>query len=130
MQLGWDLGLLQLQEVGGGVLDVDRVVLRLDDEGGRSLRRGLDVRIGDHSLLSDGQVARVDRNCEIGSAAELVGSVDGVVEALVVVGADGSGQVGSGGKAKDADALWVDIPLGSMLADQTHGALGILEGSG
>ncbi len=44
------------------------------------------------------------------------------------MGADGGGEVSAGGEAEDADALGIDVPFGGVLADDAHGALGVLQG--
>jgi hypothetical protein len=54
----------------------------------------------------------------------------GRVEALVVVRAQGSGQMRSGGEAEDADAVGIDLPLGGVSAHQAYGALRIFKGCG
>lgn len=128
VELGGNLGLLEGEEPGGGVLDVDGVVFGLDKDGGRSAAVGMKVQIVEEAVLGVGEVAGIDDHGEVRAAALLIGGVDGVVEAFLVVSADGGGEVTSCGEAEDADALGVDVPLGRVSTDDAEGALCILEG--
>lgn len=73
-------------------------------------------------------MAGIDGDGEVGSRALPVGVVDGLVEALGEVGADFGDEESAGGKAKDADFVRIDVPLGGVLADEAHGALRVVEG--
>ena len=44
--------------------------------------------------------------------------------------AECGGEMRSGGKAKDADAIGIDVPLGGVRADEADGALCVLESGG
>ena len=127
VQLGGDFCFLELEEIDDGVFDMDRVVFGLDDEGGRGVGGGVDVGVGREVFVGEREIAGIDDEREVGTAAELVGGVDRVVQALVVVSADGCGKMGAGGEAEDADSLGIDVPFGGVLADDAHGALGVLE---
>ena len=56
---------------------------------GGCLVGGVDVGVGCEVFVGEREVAGIDDQREVGAAAELVGGIDGVVEALVVVGAEG-----------------------------------------
>ena len=107
---------------------MDGIVLGLGDERGRSLFGWMDFGIRREVLLGEGQVARVEDYRKVGTATELVGGIDGIVEALVVVRAEGGGEMGSRRKAEDADAMRVDVPVRGMGANDAEGALRILKG--
>ena len=128
VEFGGDFGVFQGQEIDGCVFYVNGVVFGLDDEGGRGLLGGKDIGIGGEVLLGEGKVAGIDDYGEVWATAELVGGIDGIVEALIEVSAEGGGEMGSGGEAQNADAMRVDVPLRSVFADYADGALGVLEG--
>lgn len=107
---------------------MDSVVLGLNDEGGRRLFGGMEVQVAEHGVFGVGEVAGIDDYGEVGAAALLVCCVDGVVEALFIVGAEGGSEMSAGGEAEDADAVGVDVPFCRVSADDTDGALGVLKG--
>ena len=49
---------------------------------------------------------------------------------MVVVIADGGGEMAAGGEAEDADFVRVDVPVGGVEADEAEGALRVFEGHG
>src|ERR1700722_17043017 len=114
----------------GRVLDVYGIVFGLHDKGGRGLVSGIDVGVGCEVLLGEGKVAGVDHHGKVRPAAQFVGRVDRIVDALIEVGADGGGEVAACGKAENADAAGIDVPLHCVLAHQAHGALRILKSRG
>src|SRR5262249_19791591 len=73
------------------------------------------------------QVARIDRNGEIGPATHLVNVIDRLIGALVEVRRGGNCEMASRRKADDADALRVDAPFLGLAAHEAHGALRVLE---
>ena len=79
VELGRDLGFLELHEIDDCVFDVDGVVFGLHDEGWRSVGRWDDVSVGREVFVGEGEVPGVDDDGEIGTAAQLIGGVDGVV---------------------------------------------------
>src|SRR5579872_3125356 len=109
---------------------MDGIVFGLNDKGRRSFFGRMDFWVGRHVLFGEGEVAGVYDDGEVGAAALGVGGVDGWVEALIVVRAERGGEMGSGGKAEDADAIGVDVPIGCVGADEAHGALGVLQSGG
>jgi hypothetical protein len=78
-------------------------------------------------LLCERQVAGIDDDGEVGTATEFVGGVNGPVETLVEMRAERSGEMGSRGKAEDTDALRIDFPFAGMGANESEGALRVLE---
>ncbi len=129
VHFGRDFGVLESEEVDGGVFDVHRVVLCLDDERGRRFAGNHNIGVGREVLVCEGEVARIDDHGEVRAATELVSGIDRIVETLIEVSAEGGGKVGSGREAEDADPVRVDSPVGGMEADDTESPLGILEGS-
>jgi hypothetical protein len=90
----------------------------------------MDLGVGRHSLLRNGEVAWIKDDGEIGTAALLVRSVDCIVESLLVVRAEGGGEMCSGREAENADPMRINVPLRGVLADKAERALGILQSSG
>ena len=64
----------------------------------------VDVRIGRHVLRCVGEIAGIDDECKVGTATELVRSIDGIVEPFLEVGAECRGEMRSRGEPKNADA--------------------------
>ncbi len=128
VELRGDVDGLEREEVCGGVFYVDCVVFGLNDDCGRGLGVGMDVELVEEGVFGVGEIAGIDDYGEVGTAAELVGSVDGGVEALIVVSAEGGDEVASGGEAEDAYAFGVDVPFSGVLADDADGALGVFKG--
>ena len=112
VQFGGNLGVLQREEVYGGVFDMHGIVLGLDDEGGRRFVGDMDIGVGREVLFGEREVAGIDDHGEVRAAAELVSGIDRLVEALIEMSAESGGEMRSCGKAEDADAVWVDVPLG------------------
>ena len=129
VHFGRDLGVLESEEVDGGVFDMHGVVLRLDDERGRCFASDHNIGVGCEVLVCEGEVARIDDHGEVRAATELISGIDRIVETLIEVSAEGGGKVGSSREAEDADPVRVDSPVGGMGADDTESPLGILEGS-
>ena len=125
-----DVDGFESEEPGDGVLYVDRVVFRLDEEGGRGVGGGAQVELVEEAFVRVGEVAGVDDDGEIGAAGLAVGGVLGGVKALVVVGAEGGGEMASCGEAENAYAFGVDVPLCRVSADEADGTLGVFKGSG
>ena len=57
----------------------------------------------------------------------LIGSVNRIIEALLVVGAESGGEMCTGREAEHADALRIDVPLRSVRADHADSSLGVLK---
>ena len=91
---------------------------------------GLISGFGRHIFCSHGEVAGIDDDGEVGAATELVGGVDGIVEALFEVGAESGGEMRSGRKAEDADRGWDRCAIRGVLAHEAKGALRVLQGCG
>jgi len=102
---------------------VHRIVFSLNQKCGRRLSRD-----GDAGLRV--QVARIDDHGEVGTATEIVRSINRGVEPLVKVIAERRGKMSSGGEAEHPDAVRVNMPFGGVRADDSHGALGVLESGG
>src|ERR1700722_13308968 len=83
VQFGWYLGVLEGEEIDDRVFYVDRIVLRLNEEGGRSLSSWVNIRVGSKVLIGEGEIGRVDNDGKVRAATELVRSVDRVIEPLV-----------------------------------------------
>jgi len=129
VQFGLDLGILEGEEVDDGVFDMHRIILSLDDERRRGLSADVDIRVGREVLISEGEVAGINDDGEVRAATQLVSGINGIVKTLIEVGAERSGKMAAGGEAENADALRVNVPIGSMGADNSESPLGILEGS-
>ena len=128
VQFGRDLGVLEGEEVDDGVFNMHRIVLSLDDEGGRGFAGDRDIGVGCEVLVGEREVAGIDDHGEVRAATQLVSGIDRIVETLIEVSAEGSGKVAAGGEAENADAVRIDVPLRGMGADNPEGPLGILEG--
>ncbi len=136
VQFGRDAGGFELEKPGGGVFDVDGVVFGLEEEGGRGVVGGAQVRVGaedDAGFLvrlwnGGSEIAGVDDDGEVWAAGEFIGRVDIGVETLVEAGAEGGGEMAAGGEAEDADAVGVEVPLGCVGTDEGHRALRVFEG--
>ena len=59
-------------------------------------RGRMNLGIGRHVLLGKGEIAGIDHHGEVGTAAQLIGCIDRIVEALVEVGAQGSRKMTAG----------------------------------
>ena len=66
---------------------MDGIVFGLDDESGWGLLCGVDFGVGGVILFGEGKVAGVDDYGEVWTAAEFVGGVNGIVEALIEMSA-------------------------------------------
>src|SRR5437867_10337076 len=92
-------------------------------------RVGRDAEAGSDFILVLGlQVARINRNGEVGSATDFVDLIDWLVGSLVEAGRRRYGQMTAGRKADDSDALRIDAPLVGFASDHADGSLGVLEG--
>ena len=90
-------GLLKCEVVSQRVFHgVHRIVLRLQQKGGRCVGANADVRTQDDIRAGRPQVARVDQNGEVGPAAQRVGGIHGRIGSLREAGTDGSGEVPAG----------------------------------
>src|SRR5271170_7350561 len=87
----------------------------------------MDIGIGREVLLRESEIAGINNHREIRTAAELVRGIDRIVEALIEVGAESSRKMRSGGEAKNAHSLGIDMPLGCVSADDADCALRILQ---
>ena len=95
--------------------------------GGRRLPGWLNVRIGRHVLLGERQVPGIDHHREIRPATQLVGGIDGIIQALVKMRTQRCGQVSARGKPEHPNPVRVDSPFGRMFANQPNCALRILQ---
>jgi len=69
VELGGDFGVFELLVIDQRVFDVDWVVFGLDDESGRRVGGGIYFRVGGEGFLRQRQVAGVDDDGEVGTAA-------------------------------------------------------------
>ena len=128
VQFRRNLGIFEGEEVHGGVLNMHRVVFGLDDERGRGFVGWPDIRIRSKILIGQRKVAGIDDYGEVRTAAQLIGGVDRIVEALIEVRAQSCREVPASGEAQNADSVGVDVPLGRMRTDEAESPLRILEG--
>jgi len=130
VKFGGNFGIFQFEEIDGGVFDVHRVVLGLEDEGRRSVGSGVDFWVSSEVLFGKSEIARIEDDRKVRATGELVCGIDGVVEALVKMSGEGGGEVRSGGEAKDADAVGSVRPRVGVSADHAESTLGVLQGGG
>ncbi len=130
VEFGGNFGVFESEEVDGGVFDVDGIVFGLKDEGRRSVGGDGKIGIEGEVVVFEGEIAGIDDDGEIGAAALGIRGVYGIVEAFVEMGAESGGEVGSSGKAEDADAVGIEVPIGGAGANDAHGALGVLQSGG
>lgn len=69
----------------------------------------------------------VEQGGEVGAGAEAVDGIGGVDVWSIGLGGEDGGEVSSGRKSEHAEAMGVDVILGSLGADEAHRALGIFE---
>jgi len=110
MHLPRNFGVLQGEELDGGVFDMHRIVLGLNDERWRSFLGDVNLGIGCKDLFRKRQVARINDYRKIGTAANLVGVIDRIVESLFEVSAESRRQVRSRRESEDTDALRIKVP--------------------
>src|SRR5262249_53213189 len=127
MQLRWNAGALQGQVH-------DHAVFRRADEVGPAVREedrgrtGRDAQAGGEFLLVLGlQVARIGRDGEVRSAADLVDVVERLVGPFLKARCRGDRQVSPRRETNHADSLGIDAPPPGSAAYQADGSLGILE---
>lgn len=96
VQLSGDFGVFQKLVVDEDVFDVNGIVFSLHQERGRRLVRRLDFRIGRKILFGECEIARIHNDREVRAAGELVGIVDGIVEACVEMRAERGGKMRAG----------------------------------
>ena len=130
MHLGRDLGVFQRLEVDHAAFDVNGVVFGLGEKGGRSVGAHGELGRERFQVVLRGEIGGIDEDGEIGAATDFVSVVHGVVSALVEIRAGSGGEMASGGESEHTDALGVDLPFASVVADEADGALGVLEGRG
>ena len=124
VELGGDLCVLERLKVDERVFYVGGVVvLGLDEEGGWELRCWGERRA--HFAVGAAEPAGVNDHLEVGAGVD--GGWGNVTALEVGVGAEDGGEVGSGGKADDADAVGIDVPLGCVGASDAHGLLRVFE---
>src|SRR5258708_7404132 len=104
-----------------------RVVLGLNNKGRRSSVGDLDVGVESKVPVVEGEVAGIDKHREVGPATELVSGAHRSIKTPIEMGAQGRSQVGSGREAKHADAMRINVPLGSMSPDEPHCTLSVLQ---
>lgn len=129
MEFGWYLGVLECEEIDDRVFYVDGIILCLHEEGRRSLSSWVNIRVWGKVLFGEREVARVNNDGKVGAATEFVRSVDRIVEPLVKVSAERSGKMRPGGEAEGPDAIGIDVPLSGVGANDSKGALSILQRS-
>src|ERR1700722_10290826 len=105
---------------------MDCIVLSLHQERGRSLIGRMNVGIRCVVLVRERKIAGIDDGRKVGTATKLVCRVQRIVKSLVEVSAQGGGKVRAGGEAQDSNAVWINVPLGSVGAYDAEGALSIL----
>ncbi len=127
MHLRRNLGILQSLKVHDGILHMHRIVLRLNDKSRRSLAGYMNIRIRRKVLLRKRQVARIDDDSEIGTAADLVRGIDRIVKSMLEVSAERRGKMGSCRESEHSDAMGINVPLARMRADDPEGSLRVLQ---
>jgi hypothetical protein len=105
---------------------VHLIVLGVQQEGRRRVGADADVRAQAQVRPRRPQVAGVDDNSEVRSAAQLIGGIQRRIRPLREVRADGSGEVPAGGKADYADLVRVDMPLRGVLAETSPARTGVV----
>src|SRR6185369_2651363 len=98
---------------------------RLHQERWRRLPRDRNVRIQSVSLTSP-QMARINCNSKIWTAAFLVSRIARRVQTSLECRADLRHEVSTGRKPKHANLVRIDVPLRGMQSHQTHRPLRIL----
>ena len=130
MEFGREAELLVFQVKEGIACGADLVVVGMDEAGGRGVlghdHLGLE---GEIRLVVLHQVGGVHRDHEAGPGVAIQGRVFGV-GAFVGMQAGEDAEVAAGAEAEDADAVGLETPLGGVMTDQAHGALGVLQRGG
>src|SRR5512146_2586400 len=98
-----------------------RIVFGLHDESRWSLCRRVNLGIRSEVLLCQGEVAWINEHRKIRTAAELVGTIDDFVLAVVVMRAQRCCKMRSRGESKHANAVVIQMPVNRM---RTHNANG------
>ena len=127
VEFGRDLGVFQFEKIKSSVFDVDRIVFSVDDEGRRGVGSDVDFGIGREILIGESEIAGINNDGEVGTAGELVGSVNGLIEAFLEMGGECRRKMGAGGKTEYADAIGSKVPQVGVGANHAEGALGVLE---
>ena len=121
---------LQGRGVTEDVLDPDWIILGHDQEGWGRVGGGIEVGSDAIALVGDGQVARVNEDSEIRATRESIGGVESWISASISGRAQRSGEVAAGGKTEHPDAFGIYSEFWGALAQEAHGALGILKRGG
>ena len=95
VQLRRNIRILELHEINRRVLDVHRIILRLNDETGRSLRRHMNIRIRRKVLLGKREIARIHDHGKIRATTQLVSRIHRIIQALIEMRAERCGEVRS-----------------------------------
>ncbi len=127
MHLRRNLGILQSLKVHDGILHVHRIILRLNDKSRRSLAGYMNIRIRRKVLFRERQVAGIDNDGEIGTAAYLIRRIVRIVKSMLEVSAERGGKMGSRGKSENPDPMGINVPLARMRADDPESSLRILK---
>jgi hypothetical protein len=69
----------------------------------------------------------IQRYAEIWADAFLIGIIDRLVSALVLVRADVGHHMSAGRETEHADFVWIDAPFGCMQAHQSNRSLRVLQ---
>ncbi len=137
VEFSGDVSGFQLEKPGGRVLDVDRIVLGLKQEGRRCVAGGVQIGVvaeGEAWLLiwlrhDGGEIARVDDDCKVRARGCGVIGIDVGVETLAESGAERRSEMSAGREAENADTVRVDVKVRGVTADESKGPLRIFKGS-
>src|SRR5579864_3596562 len=111
VHLDWYAGVLQSQKIDSRILHVHRIILCLHDERWWRLLRYMNLRIRREVLFRKGQIARIDDDCEVGPATQLISRINRVIKPLIKVRAQRRCQMRTGRKPKNSYSLRINVQL-------------------
>ena len=105
VHFGRDFGILQREEIDGGVFHMHGIVFRLNNDSRRSFFRDVNLGIRSEVLFCQCEVAGIDNDGKIRPATDFIRVIHRVIQTLLEVRAERRRKMGPGRESERPDAI-------------------------